>query len=160
MQVVVFNGSLASDPYSITANAVQPGMLSPPAFLVNGLQYVAALLPDSQFPLPVGAIPGVASRPAKPGETLTIYGIGFGPVTPGFPAGTIVSALNTLVSSLQITFGTTPAAIAYDGLANGYVGLYQINVVVPNVPNNDAVPFSFSLGGIPGTPQLYIAVHQ
>ena len=56
-------------------------------------------------------------------------------------------------------FDTTPATVAYDGLS-GDIGVYQINVVVPAVPDNDAVPLTFNLGGVPGTQTLYIAVHQ
>jgi uncharacterized protein (TIGR03437 family) len=45
-------------------------------------------------------------------------------------------------------------------LAPGLVGLYQINVVVPNVPNNDLVPLSFTLAGAANSQVLYTAVHN
>jgi uncharacterized protein (TIGR03437 family) len=160
MPIVVANANGNSDPYTITANAVQPGLLAPPGFLVNGLQYVGALNPDAQFALPVGFIPGVASRPAKPGEILVIYGIGFGTVKPSIPAGTIVSLPNNLTGALEMTFGTTPAHIEFVGLGQTFVGLYQINVTVPDIPDNDAVPLTFTLNGVPGSATLYVAVHK
>jgi uncharacterized protein (TIGR03437 family) len=43
-------------------------------------------------------------------------------------------------------------------LTFGYLGLYQFDVVVPNVAASDTVPFTFSLGGTPGTQTLLIAV--
>ena len=46
------------------------------------------------------------------------------------------------------------------GLAPGYVGLYQFNVVVPAVADSDVVPFTFTLGGAGGGQALYTAVHQ
>jgi uncharacterized protein (TIGR03437 family) len=55
--------------------------------------------------------------------------------------------------------GTTPAIVSYDGLS-GDIGVYQINVVVPPVGNNDAVPLTFNLGGVPASQTLYIAVHE
>jgi uncharacterized protein (TIGR03437 family) len=50
--------------------------------------------------------------------------------------------------------------LTYFGLAPGFVGLYQFDVVVPAVPDNDLVPLTFNLGGVAGTQTLYIAVHE
>ena len=161
MQIVVANATGTSAPYNITAYAVQPGLLAPPTpFLVGGRQYVAAILPDGQFALPAGLIPGVASRPARPGEILVIYAIGLGAVTPDMPAGTIVSSANSLAMPLEMTFGSAPASVAWAGLSQGFVGLYQINVMVPDVPDDDAVPLTFTLNGVPGSTTVYTAVHR
>jgi uncharacterized protein (TIGR03437 family) len=110
--------------------------------------------------LPTKAIAGVASRPAKPGDTIILYGIGFGDVTPPTNAGQIAAGITNLNAPLQILFGPAAAQISYKGLAPGYVGLYQFNVVVPNVPDNNLVPLTFNLGGAPSTQTLFIAVHQ
>jgi uncharacterized protein (TIGR03437 family) len=48
--------------------------------------------------------------------------------------------------------------MSYAGLAPGAVGLYQFNVVVPNVPPSDTTLLTFTLGGTPGPQNLYIAV--
>ena len=98
------------------------------------------------------------SRPAKPGDTLTIYGIGFGPVSGGFTAGMVVTAQNSLTAPLQFTFGNVNVTPGYMGLAPSFVGLYQFNVTVPSVAANNALPISFTLGGNKGTQTLYIAV--
>lgn len=150
--------------YPVTINPLQPGLLAPAAFQIGGKQYVAALLDPqaSIFAVPAGAIPKVNSRPAKPGETIVIYGVGFGPVTPQIDAGTVVSQANSLVSPLQVLFGDsrTPARLDYSGLAPNFTGLYQLNVVVPAVPDNDAVPLRINLGGVDGMQTLYTAVHR
>jgi uncharacterized protein (TIGR03437 family) len=148
--------------YVITVYPNQPEMYAPPAFNINGNQYVAAVLSDgTTHVLPPGTIPGVVSRQAKPGETITIYGIGFGPVTPTINAGQIVQQTNAITTPLLLLFGNTPAVTTYAGLAPGLVGLYQINVVVPSsVANNDLVPLSFTLGGSAGSQILYTAVHN
>ncbi|HEV2689984.1 MAG TPA: hypothetical protein VGV35_15600, partial [Bryobacteraceae bacterium] len=123
--------------------------------------YLVALLPDATtYILPPGAIPGIASRQAHPAETIITYGIGFGPVTPDINAGQIVTQANQLSLPLQILFGQTPALVQYAGLSPGFVGLYQFNVVVPAVPDNDLVPLTFNLGGVAATQTLYTAVHQ
>ena len=105
----------------------------------------------------------VASRAlelTRPGDTILMYGIGFGTVTPDSPAGEIVTQSNQLTQPLQILFGQTPAQISYAGLSPGFVGLYQFNLVVPPVPDNDLTPLTFNLGGVAGTQTLYIAVKQ
>jgi uncharacterized protein (TIGR03437 family) len=108
--------------------------------------------------MPAGAVSGVTSRPASPGETITLYGIGFGAVTPSTPPGQIASGQTQLVSSLQIYFAGTVATLTYAGLSPGSVGLYQFDVVVPNVGASNTVPLTFTLGGANGPQTLYTAV--
>lgn len=159
-QLILTNSEGATTPYSVQVNTTQPGMLAPPAFLVGGKQYVVAQFSDGTYVLPSGAISGLNSRPAKPGETIVIYGIGFGPVTPNSPAGEIVAGQNQLALAFHVTFGQTPADLQYDGLSPNFVGLYQFNIVVPMVANSDAVPLAFNLDGTPGSQALYTAVHN
>src|SRR5271157_197865 len=159
-QIAVTTAGGASAPYSIAVNAVEPGLLAPPPLKIGGVQYVAAVFPDGAYVLPAGAITGVNSRAARPGDTITLYGIGFGPVAPDIPAGETVEQGNSLVSAFQVRFGQTSAQVVFAGLAPGFVGLYQFNVVVPNVAASDTVPLTFALGGI-GVPQtLYTAVQN
>lgn len=160
MQLVVTNSNGSSAPYALTVSQTEAGLLAPSSFTVNGKQYVVAILSDGTYVLPTSAIAGVASRPARPGETITLYGIGFGGVNTGASAGTTVSQANTLSAPLQVLFGQAPATLLYDGLAPGLVGLYQFNAVVPNVADSDLVPLTFNLGGVAGTQTLYTAVHQ
>jgi uncharacterized protein (TIGR03437 family) len=145
----------------VNVNALQPGLLAPSSFNIGGTQYGVALFSDGvTYVLPPGSIAGINSRRATPGTTITLYGVGFGLVTPNIPAGQVTEQLNTLATPLSVAFGVTQAAtpLPYDGLAPNYVGLYQINVVVPNVGASDAVPLTFSLGGTSGTQRLFIAV--
>jgi uncharacterized protein (TIGR03437 family) len=160
-ELVVSGPTGTSDPYIVAVQSVEPGLLSPSSFQVGGTQYVAALSADFQtFILPAGAIPGVPSRPAKPGETIILYGVGFGGVTPSLTAGTLVSQQNALSAPIEIRFGNVPAKLSYDGLAPGATGLYQFDVVVPDVPDNPAVPLTFSLAGAMPAQSLYIAVQH
>ncbi len=150
-QITVTAATGTSNSFPVIVNPTAAGMWAPANFRIGGMQYVAALFPDYQtFVLPPGAIAGVASQRAKPGDVIVIFGSGFGPVTPNIPAGQIVPSGNTLALPLQIFFGSTLATLQYSGLAPGLVGVYQFNVVVPNVPASDAVPVSFSLGGVIG----------
>jgi len=160
-QLVVSGPTGTSDPYIIAVQSVEPGLLAPPSFQVGGIQYVAALSSDfKSFMLPAGAIPGVQSRPAKPGESVILYGVGFGGVTPSLSAGTLVSQQNALSNPIEIRFGNVPVTLSFAGLAPGATGLYQFNLVVPNVPDNPAVPLTFSLTGTIPSQTLFIAVQH
>jgi uncharacterized protein (TIGR03437 family) len=157
--VVVMTAGGTSTAYLIQVNPTQPGFLAPPSFILNGGQYVVALFSGTlTYVLPV-PLAGVQTLRAKPGDNITLYGIGFGPVTPNIPAGQIVSQNNAL-QSFQVYFNGTPATVTYAGLAPNYVGLYQFNVVVPNVAASDTVPFTFSLNGTASTQNMLIAIQN
>jgi uncharacterized protein (TIGR03437 family) len=158
--LVVTTSAGVSNTYIVTVNAVEPGLLAPYAFLINGTQYVVAQFLDGTYALPAGAIPGVTSRPANPGDIIVIYGIGFGPVTPATPAGQLVSETATINAGLEIAIGGVPATVLYAGVAPSFTGLYQFNVTVPNAPAGDTIPVTFSLGGAPSPQILNIAVQN
>jgi len=160
LPVTVTSGGVTGAPMEVTVNAAEPGLLAPPTFRIGGNQYVAAQLPDGTYVLPAGALEGVDSRPARPGETIVIYGVGFGPVVPDTPAGQIAAGPSQLATALQVQFAETPAQLAYFGLAPGAVGLYQFNIVVPDVPASNLVPIAFELGGAALPQTLYTAVQQ
>jgi len=68
-----------SAPYTVTVNPTAAGLLAPGYLKIGGVQYVGALFSDWQtFVAPPGAISGYASRRARPGDVIVIYGIGFG----------------------------------------------------------------------------------
>ena len=100
---------------------------------------------------------GFSSRPAKPGEIVTLYGTGFGAVTPAVGSGQLAQGETTLVLPLEILIGQAPATKQYSGLSPGSVGLYQFNVVIPDGVTG-TLPVTFTLGGVPGTQTLSIAV--
>ncbi len=159
--VVITSGSNVSAPQSITISATAPGLFAPTQLLIGGNQYLGALFPDfATYVLPPGAVAGITSQRAQPGDTIILFGIGFGPVTTNLPAGQVAQGSNNTLptGSFQISFDGTPATVKYAGLAPNYVGLYQFNVVVPNVPANDLTPVTFTLGGVAGTQTLYTAI--
>jgi len=122
-------------------------------------QYVVALFPDNvTYVLPPGVTNAVPTARAKPGNIITVYGIGFGSVTPTIPAGQIVTQTNNLPPGFQASFAGIPATLQFAGLVAGNLGLYQFNLVVPNVAASDTVPLTFSLGGTAGTQKLIISV--
>jgi uncharacterized protein (TIGR03437 family) len=150
--VVTYQGK-SSGPASLTLNAQEPGLLAPASFQSNGRQYLAALHGVSGSFVANGNITGVSPAPATPGETLILYGVGFGPVRQGTVAGQIASGQTQLANPISISIGGANAAIAYAGLAPGLVGLYQFNVTVPaNLAAGDQ-PVAVTVNGAPLTRQ-------
>jgi uncharacterized protein (TIGR03437 family) len=84
-----------------------------------------------------------SGNPASPGQVVIIYATGLGPVntTPALGAAAPTSPAATTLALPTVTIGGLPATVQFSGLAPGFVGLYQINVVVPtNVAAGSAVP--------------------
>jgi len=148
----------SSNSYSIPVNVAEPGLLAPSNFKFNDKQYVVALFPNNIFVLPPGKFPGIQSKRAVPGDTIVLYGVGFGAVTPDSPAGVIVQDDNKLTESLTATIGGKSAEVGYDGLAPQLVGVYQFNIVVPDVPASDTTPLVVTLGGAPVAQKLYLFI--
>ena len=74
----------------------------------------------------------------KPGDTIIFLGMGFGPVSPDVPIGQIAAGPSMLAAPVEITFSrfaaAVPGMITYAGLVPGLVGIYQFNVVLPDIP--------------------------
>jgi uncharacterized protein (TIGR03437 family) len=156
VSIVVTDGTSSSDPFHVTSAARVPGLLAPASFRAGDKQYVAAFLPDQSFAGPDGLVPGAPFRPAVPGDTLVLYGVGFGAVTPPVAAGKI-SGEGSLLPNVQVTLGTVSAAVQYAGLTPGLVGLYQFNIVVPGGVTGDQ-PLVISVDGVAAEQQLWLSV--
>ena len=102
-------------------------------------EYGIAVNQDGSFPIP--ATPGINSRPARPGEVLVIYALGLGQTNPSVASGVgaPTSPLAQIPATSTVTFGagspgggSSPVNPLFVGLTPNFVGLYQINVAVPN----------------------------
>ena len=118
---------------------------------------MVAQFPDQTFVGPAGLIAGLAFRPARAGDVVTIYAIGCGPVAPDVAPGTIAQGVTALPNPLSFKFGGMPAGLQYAGLAPGSVGLYQFNVIVPSGVSGD-VPLAIDAQGTSLGQNLYITV--
>jgi uncharacterized protein (TIGR03437 family) len=47
-----------------------------------------------------------------------------------------------------VTIGGVTANVSFSGLAPGFVGLYQVNALVPDIGAGSAVPVAISIGGV------------
>jgi uncharacterized protein (TIGR03437 family) len=73
-----------------------------------------------------------AAQPASAGDALVIYCSGLGPVDPPVADGEAapLSTLSHTVNPVTVTIGGQSAQVLFAGLAPGFAGLYQVNIVV------------------------------
>jgi uncharacterized protein (TIGR03437 family) len=122
VQIVVKNQGVATTAFSITAQQYSTSF-----FVFNGGPYLAATHLDSTLIGPTTLYPGLTT-PAAAGETIVLYGNGFGPVTPPVVNGSATQTGN-LPSFPVVRIGSTNASVTFAGLI--LPGLYQFNVTVP-----------------------------
>jgi uncharacterized protein (TIGR03437 family) len=130
-----------------------------PALFLWQAQYAVAQHADYSDVGKLGLFPDVPSTPALPGETIILYGTGFGPSNPAVPAGILNPNAVPLANAVTAQVGGIDAVVAYAGLAAGYAGLDQINVTIPdNAPDGD-LPIVVTVGGV-ATPVALVTVQR
>jgi uncharacterized protein (TIGR03437 family) len=125
---------------------------APAIFTMNSQGTGAGAILDSSYRLVD------SSNPATAGTTaILIYCTGLGAVSAnqpatGAPASLNANALAPTSTTPTVSIGGLPATVSFSGLAPGYVGLYQVNALVPaGVAANSAVPLTISIGQTPVT---------
>jgi len=128
-----FNYSQAGGRYSVIQASATNELVGPPGIFGQSLTTVRA----------------------APGEYLTLYATGLGPVASGQPSGQLVQTASPIVAPVNVLIGNVKANVAFAGLVGS--GLYQLNVVVPNLPSGDA-PIVVSVNGNPSSGQDYVPI--
>jgi len=136
VNVIVDNNGAISAPAT-----AQLQMVAPAFFLYPGTNYaVASRLPDY-------AAVGNQAVPAKPGDTLVLWGTGFGATSPPVAAGTVVTGTPTAAAP-TLTIGGMSVPVISTILTAGSAGLYQITVQLPATAPSGAVAVQASVGGL------------
>jgi uncharacterized protein (TIGR03437 family) len=152
--IVVNNNGTLSAPTPVVIGPASPAVY---ATLPPGLHAIAVDLTTGLVAAPTGSIPGLTTAPANVGDILIVYATGLGAVMTAVPNGGIPTGADTTVASPIVLIGGVPANVLYSGLST-FVGAYQLNVTVPQVPAGNAVPIQIQLGGITSPNTTNIAV--
>ena len=128
-----------------------------PALFTFGDGYAAAEHVDYSLLGKPNLLPGAVTTPAQPGETILLYGTGFGPTNPPLPTAQLVTTAEPLANQVQISIGGVTASVTFAGLVGP--GLYQLNVTVPNLPNGDAAVLA-GIGAVSSQSGVSITVQQ
>jgi len=136
-----------------------------PRILRLGIEdYGIVVNTDGSFPIPapVAAQYGLPGHPAKAGDALVMYLIGMGqtqpPVATG--AGAPADPLAWVQPQPRVVFGgTKDTDVFYAGMTPFFVGLYQVNVYVPQKPpKGDAVSVALAVDSTVISNKVHIAI--
>ncbi|MEO8370019.1 MAG: IPT/TIG domain-containing protein [Candidatus Solibacter sp.] len=133
-------GELKSNTLTATAQGASPEFLYL-TLAADGRNPVAAVTAEGGFVGAPGSIPSANLRPAKAGDVLVIYALGLGATNPGQTVGAPAPGIGSVTLPYSITVGGVAVAAAdifYVGVSPTYLGLYQVNLRVPeNVPSGN-----------------------
>ncbi len=87
------------------------------------------------------------ASPATANETVLIYGTGLGAVNTAQVDGTAANGESTIALP-TVTVGGAAAMVAYSGLAPGFVGLNQVNIVIPSGLSSGNQAVLMNVGGV------------
>jgi uncharacterized protein (TIGR03437 family) len=148
------NGTMSS----ISIAPAAPGIFTVP----GGHGFAIAINnTDETLAWPIGLAP--QSHPAKAGDILTVYATGLGAVDPAIRDGQAApdSPLSYTVIIPTILVGGVaipPDHLLFSGLAPQFVGVNQINILLPNDVAHGAVPLQIQAAGITSTNLAVIAI--
>jgi len=111
-----------------------------PSFALLDSTHVAGIIPRSDgsgaygggtYDIlgPTGGSLGYPTVAAKAGDSVELYGVGFGPTNPSVPAGQAFSGAAATTNPVQIAISGKTVLPSFSGLSGA--GLFQINVTIP-----------------------------
>ena len=139
--VAAVHSGIASQSVTLPVVAAQPGIIS---YNSGGNNFGVILHADFQL--------ADSAHPATAGETVLIYCTGLGVVSAGPADGAPASGQETVVQPTA-TIGGVSSHVAFSGLAPAFVGLNQVNVVVPSGLHGNQ-PVVLDLNGAKNPPVL------
>lgn len=132
--IAVSTNGYASSQVNVTVEAAAPGLF---------FQGSHAVVQNSDFSL------NSSSNPAKVGGTIMAYLTGAGAVSnqpkDGAAAGS--SPLSSVTSPVSATIGGKAADVSFAGLTPDFVGLWQVNIVVPTGLSKGSYPLTVTVNG-------------
>jgi uncharacterized protein (TIGR03437 family) len=144
--------------------AVQPALFLWGKYAVATHAGACTPLPYCTWTVANGTFQGVTTTPAKPGETIVLWGTGFGQTNPAAPAGVPVPTDQAYVTAntVSATVNGAPAAVYQNQafLAPTSAGEYQLAITIPsNAPDGD-LPVVISVAGAQSPTGVFITVQH
>jgi uncharacterized protein (TIGR03437 family) len=140
--IEVLHFGIVSQSVTVPVVAAQPGIIY---YSSDGNNFGVVLHANYQL--------ADTAHPVKAGETVLIYCTGLGAVNSPPADGTPANG-QTTVATPVVTIGGVPGAVAFSGLAPGFVGLNQVNVAIPQGVPSGNQPVVLTVGSAAGPPVL------
>ena len=155
IEAVVRAGGQTSTPFLVYVAPYSPGI-----FIDFASNRAIAQNSDGSLVAPAGAYPTSPSKPADVGSVISILCTGLGAVDVGVKngLGAGASPLRRTLTAPVVLIGGIPAQATFSGLQSQFVGVNQVNAIVPaGVPAGD-VSLQLQVGGITTTSQVKVTV--
>jgi uncharacterized protein (TIGR03437 family) len=104
---------------------------------------------------PTGSSLGYPTVAAKAGDTVELFGVGFGPTNPAVPAGAAYVGSAPTTNPVTLSIGNRSLSPSFAGETSA--GLYQLNVTIPSGLGSGDVSLQASVGGVQ-TPVVMISL--
>jgi len=153
VNVIVTTGAGSSTPVTVGVGPFSPGI-----FTIGTL--AAAQNVDGTLAQPAGSIPGSTTHPAKIGDTIIIYATGLGATDSPIADGDIPKKLTNTGTVPIVLIGGVSAHVDFSGMSPQFVGVNQLNVVIPNTAPGNSVSLQLQVGGISSPSNITMAVSQ
>lgn len=107
---------------------------------------------------PTGTSLGYATVAAKAGDSIQLYGVGFGPASPAFPAGAALPAgdYGTATNKIQLVIDGTTVTPGFAGITEA--GEFQFNLTVPAGLGTGDVSLQGTVAGVQTQSGVVIAL--
>ncbi|MDP2998554.1 MAG: hypothetical protein Q8N47_13790 [Bryobacterales bacterium] len=151
------------DGVAVSPRNVQLARFSPGVFTFrSGTGPAVAINANGTVAQPAGSIPGTPAEPARVGEIITVLATGLGPVDIPLPDGNnSLDHLRTTTTAPTVLIGGRAAPVLFSGLSPQFVGVYQLNITVPqDAPIGETVPLQIQVGGITSGDKVTIATRK
>ncbi len=152
--VVVTNAAGVSEPMMVMKAAAAPAFFAPAA--QGGRYYARGMAADGTWVGKTG-VDIDARRGARPGETITLFGTGFGAPSTAVPADTLPTAPVTLAVKPTIRLGETSLTFPGNGVL-ALPGLYRFDVTIPAGTADGDIALTAETGGARSASTVFLTV--
>jgi uncharacterized protein (TIGR03437 family) len=155
----------------MTANGSAPSTVTlaqfAPSFLLLDTEHVTGIIVRSDgtgaygggtydIVGPTGSSLGYPTVAAKAGDSLLLFGVGFGPTTPVVSAGQAFTGAASTNKTVNVLINNVSVIPSFAGLSGA--GLYQINLMLPAGLGTGDVTLAASVNGVPTQSNVVISV--
>jgi uncharacterized protein (TIGR03437 family) len=156
LQVTVTTSAGTSAPFSTTAQIFGP------AFFLWPGGYAVATRTDFTPAVKPGTFSGLATTAAKPGDTIILWGSGFGPTNPPMPIGVALPSDTTYyaANAPTVTVGGVSTSVLGAALGPGFASAYLVAIQVPPSLADGDYPVVASVNGVPSPSTTMLTVQH
>ena len=155
VQVLARSNTVYSDPATVPLQQVNPALF---LFDPQNRKYAAGVASDGSFIGPAGLFgAALATRPARPGETVQFFGTGCGATNPPVDISLVPAGNPPVNGTATARIGSSDAKVQFAGLTGA--GLCQFNLIVPEIADGDQL-LQVAVNGVTSPNGVFLPVKR